>query len=399
MKVLLSPFACEPHKGSEPEVGLRTLLAAASKHDVWLITTGVAARALHPFLREHSLSARITVTPVRLGVNEHELGLASFHRYYDRWQRIMSDRARELDALIGFDVVHHATLANTWTRAGVARVHKPLVWGPVGGGVEPPARLLSLLGTRGMANAAARIVSRRLMAQLPHTRLAPSVAVVPLAQNPTTARRMRVNSSVGVLSNATTVDLSELPFDARSTRTDEILYVGRILPWKGLPLALLTLKELAHRQARLTIIGEGPDLDRVMRLARRLHVHDRVDVVGWMPRDEMLQRLRVATALLFPSLHDEAGMSVAEALSVGTPVVCLDHGGPPEVVRSWPGAAAALVRPGWPRETATAMASALDRFIDAPPPVATSPCEPSVSYAQRIDEAYLAAASRAAEVH
>ena len=36
MKVLLSALACEPGKGSELEVGFQTMLAAASKHDVWV---------------------------------------------------------------------------------------------------------------------------------------------------------------------------------------------------------------------------------------------------------------------------------------------------------------------------------------------------------------------------
>ena len=37
--------------------------------------------------------------------------------------------------------MHHVTLASYWTRTGVAAVEKPLVVGPVGGGVDPPLRL------------------------------------------------------------------------------------------------------------------------------------------------------------------------------------------------------------------------------------------------------------------
>jgi glycosyltransferase involved in cell wall biosynthesis len=38
--------------------------------------------------------------------------------------------------------------------------------------------------------------------------------------------------------------------------------------------------------------------------------------------------------LLFPSLHDESPLTVAEALALGLPVLCLDHGGPPVVARA-----------------------------------------------------------------
>jgi glycosyltransferase involved in cell wall biosynthesis len=36
--------------------------------------------------------------------------------------------------------------------------------------------------------------------------------------------------------------------------------------------------------------------------------------------------------LLFPSMHDAGGWAVAEALSLGCPVICLDRGGPAVVV-------------------------------------------------------------------
>ena len=38
MKILMSALACEPGKGSELEVGFRALLAAASRHEVWVLT-------------------------------------------------------------------------------------------------------------------------------------------------------------------------------------------------------------------------------------------------------------------------------------------------------------------------------------------------------------------------
>jgi hypothetical protein len=46
MKVLLSALACEPDKGSEPEVGFRALLAAASHHEVWVLTLPESIPAL-----------------------------------------------------------------------------------------------------------------------------------------------------------------------------------------------------------------------------------------------------------------------------------------------------------------------------------------------------------------
>src|SRR4029450_10502652 len=57
---------------------------------------------------------------------------------------------------------------------------------------------------------------------------------------------------------------------------------------------------------------------------------------------------------------------IAEALALGTPVVCLDRGGPSELLREWPGARGVAVPPRGPTKTARAMAAAIDGFLGAP---------------------------------
>jgi hypothetical protein len=152
MKVLLSALACEPDKGSEPEVGYRALLAAASQHEVWVLTLPESIPALRRGLEGDPRASSIHLESIPFGSRRLLRDLTSwqFHRRYDRWQRDAGDRALQLDREIGFDVIHHVTLASYWTRAGVAAVGKPLVWGPIGGGMDPPMRLLRELGRRGM---------------------------------------------------------------------------------------------------------------------------------------------------------------------------------------------------------------------------------------------------------
>ena len=67
-------------------------------------------------------------------IHDNKLG---FHWRYDQRQPQVADRALRLGKEVRFDLVHYATLATYWVRAGVAAVPKPLVWGPVGGGMDP----------------------------------------------------------------------------------------------------------------------------------------------------------------------------------------------------------------------------------------------------------------------
>jgi hypothetical protein len=96
-------------------------------------------------------------------------------------------------------------------------------------------------------------------------------------------------------------------------------------------------------------------------------------------------------------LHDEAGLVVAEALSLGTPVVCLDRGGPPELLRCWPNARGAAIAPQSPAKTARAIAASIDQFLSNPPRVVSTPQGSVTSFEQELLWAYKTAVEHRAE--
>ena len=107
-----------------------------------------------------------------------------------------------------------------------------------------------------------------------------------------------------------------------------MLYVGQLLPLKGVALAIRTLTLLP--EWHLVLCGDGPDRARLEKLARRLGVRGRVRFLGRRSREEARRLMKDSgDVLIFPSLHDEGGFAVVEALAAGLPVVCLDRGGPP----------------------------------------------------------------------
>jgi hypothetical protein len=81
---------------------------------------------------------------------------------------------------------------------------------------------------------------------------------------------------------------------------------------------------------------------------------------------------------------------------LGTPVVCLDHGGPAEVVRRWPTSLSRRITPAGPAVTARRIAEAIDGFLADPPPLRSAPVRPNVSFADSLLAAYEQAARSAA---
>jgi glycosyltransferase involved in cell wall biosynthesis len=365
VKILMSALACEPDKGSELEVGFQAMLTAASRHEVWVLTNSGTMAATERAVNSGPFADRIHLVGIPFGVTQEQfaqLSVPGFHVHYSRWQRRAAAVAVELDRRHDFDVVHHATLASYWTRVGVAAVGKPLVLGPVGGGVDPPLKLLTELGARGLVEDASRVLTRHVLGRLSPAATAQRRAVLTFAQNHATARRIRSSGRVVVLSNALSVDLpngSAYP----GTRSSDLVYAGRLIPWKAPMLALRAMRYVKNDGCVLRFCGEGPERARLRRAAARWGIEDRVQFDGWLDRDELLRLVARAGAFIHPSIHEEAGLCVVEALALGTPVICLDHGGPAELVRGWDGAHSAIVAPSSPDRTARAIARGVDELL------------------------------------
>jgi len=113
------------------------------------------------------------------------------------------------------------------------------------------------------------------------------------------------------------------------------VFAGRVVGLKGLHLAVKALKEptLAGLPVKLLIIGNGEALPRLQRLAMDIGVDERIVFHAAVPHAELPALYACADVGLFPGLGEEAfGISVAEAMACGLPVVASYNGGMPEVI-------------------------------------------------------------------
>lgn len=334
-RVLIGAYACGPSDTPEASAGWAFATAAAAHHDVWVITRTIwlpaieRALAADPALAEHLNVVGIDLSPRLVKRKRRAVDL---YWYYVLWQRKLGRIALELHRSVGFDVAHHASFANDWLPSGVTALEGvPIVWGPVGGATRIPVwRLRRWLGVRGVAYEAVRAAATTLPRRIWGDRNARRASIV-VVQNGDVAHRFRRARRVVVESNAA-LDMTALPprgkpEPAGASRT--AVFVGRLIPLKGVAIALAALARPGAADWKLTIYGDGPLRANLEAEAASLGIAERVRFAGHVPRTEVLEAMATADALLFPSMHDQAGWAVAEASSMGTPVVCLPLGGPP----------------------------------------------------------------------
>ena len=123
----------------------------------------------------------------------------------------------------------------------------------------------------------------------------------------------------------------------------ELIFVGGLVPYKACDLAFRAAAAvLRHDLARFTVIGDGPELNRLEQLARTLGIERAVSFCGFLSHDETMQRLRLADVLVFPSVREFGGAVVFEALALGVVPIVADFGGPGDIVQTEVGYKVAL---------------------------------------------------------
>ena len=83
---------------------------------------------------------------------------------------------------------------------------------------------------------------------------------------------------------------------------------------------------------RFTLAGDGPERSNVEKEARRLGVQDRIELLGFVPREKVRDVLASSTLFILPSTKEALSRAVLEALSVGLPVVARKPNGVSDIV-------------------------------------------------------------------
>lgn len=125
-----------------------------------------------------------------------------------------------------------------------------------------------------------------------------------------------------------------------------VLYVGRLVPGKGVPFLLEAIALIAQEMpCELWIAGSGPFEGKLKAKANELGVVKFIQWKGWVPWGEKLfELMREADVIVLPSMSEGLPLVLAEAMSQSLPVIASRVGGIPEIVKD--GISGILVEPG-----------------------------------------------------
>jgi glycosyltransferase involved in cell wall biosynthesis len=329
MRILISAYACCPHRGSEPGIGWGVAGEVAARHSVCVLTSAGNRWHIEQELAAAGMpGARFVFVALPFGL-QCLAGVQCYgYLHYFLWQLWAFHAARGLHREQAFDLVHHVTYGNSWAPSFMGWLGIPFVWS-AGGKEVTPWRFLGILSWRSRIVEGVRNLVLKVFGALTHYCTASRASLILSCSDPSLwDSTMPVRQFLlGGLDPDEMARLQRLP--EPNGGPCRLASIGRLEGWKGFSLALAAFAAV-HKESpdcEYWIIGDGPERQRLEKLAKRLGCRNKVRFVGWVPRAALLEMLSEVDVLVHPSLHEQFGYAVLEAMAAGRPVVCLASGG------------------------------------------------------------------------
>ncbi len=372
LTLLLSCYACEPHRGSEPGVGWAWALGMAKRHETWVLTRTNNRDTIEKELdrlaipeseRPHFVWADLPKWIQRL----KKKGIVSVYLYYLLWQ--FAARSAWERTGIHTDIIHHVTF-NTFAIPGVWwHRQEKIVLGPLGGLSICPTPFLRCFPFPARIREAIRGIACRLWFLNPLFLCARrhADALIFTTEDIRKTLALDTDQSTAFLETAVPLVLerrrNEAPTGKRERR---FVWAGSFEGRKAGDIAIRAFA-LAFRDAVdppvLEMVGDGVLSHRWRRLATALHVESIVRFTGRATQEDLWKKTSDSLAFVFTSVRDTSGNVALESLALGTPVICFNHQGVAEIVDDTCGI---LIEPCSYEQAVVDFAAAMRCLVDDP---------------------------------
>jgi glycosyltransferase involved in cell wall biosynthesis len=347
--ILATAYAVNPYKGSEDGMGWNFVLQIARFNRVIAITRENNRPNIEKYMSENPnplyQNLRFLYFDLPYWMRFWKKGGRGAMIYYLLWQ--WSVVAFVKKQALHFDIAHNLNFHNDWTPSFLWKLGKPFVWGPVGHHpLIPYTYLRAYDRSYWVKDRLTWLVKQFFWKYAASLRRTIHKADHILCMNSSVPTTLGIRGRYSIVPSVATQDFGWAGIETAKEQFS-LISAGRFVPLKGFDLSIRSfalfyhsLPENGQEKCDLTLVGSGPEAGFLAALAAELKVAHKVRFIAWMERSELMEKFKSAAAFLFPS-HEGAGMVVAEALSFGLPVICLDNEGPGQFIHTHCGYAVA----------------------------------------------------------
>lgn len=329
MKVIISAYRCDPNAGGEP---LRSW--------TWInyyLKEGFEVVCLTNKWDKPAIEAQNIDKPNLIfvyvdtpnWVERLYVNTVGVYLHYLLWQKYATKTALNLHKVYKFDLAHHTSYGSLQLGSGLWRLGIPFIMGPMGGGQFAPKAFKKYFYEGWKEEVFRYWVSKLLILFNPNARDAMKNAEIVITENfETQELALRLGAKKTKMFLDAEIEIVDKIFPKAQKKQINILWVGRLLPRKGLKLAIEALSLLKDRvDFKFTIIGDGPFGKRVPGWLKEYGIEEKTQWLGQVPFEHVKSHYKENDLFLFTSLRDSSGAQLFEAMAYGLPIVTLNQSG------------------------------------------------------------------------
>jgi len=369
-KILISAYACSPTKGSEEGRGWNWAVGLAEiGYNVYCVTNFEDKSYIEEELVKLNLpNLHVEFVELAWGLDEKlfDPNKKSVYLHYYLWKKKAANRVVELHRVHNFDIAHHVSYGSIQQGSCLYKLKNcKIIFGPVGGGQMALPIFKQYFGNAWSTEIIRGWVSRLLLMYSKSLHGTLKRATYIISTNYETkilldesrfsdAKKSRLTDIYAIPKSYNNLEFIERP----EHEVLNIIWIGRVIPRKGLNLSLHALSFIPDNVPyKLTIVGGGKSSALIETWINEYKLDaSKIEILGKMPFAEVDKEYRKADIMLFCSMRDTSGTQIMEAMAYSLPLIVLNISGARNLV---PESCAIKIDPSFDDGTAKDIAKAI----------------------------------------
>ena len=342
MNILISAYVSEPGAGSEYGVGWMvptTIAKMQPQHQIYVLTRSRC--------KEKIEQALTTMQLPNLHFLFYDIPKWMFYKdemhsnwgeqiNYLIWQLLIRKYIKKHHKKIGFDVIHHLTFNQYRTPSPGFWLDIPFVFGPIGGAETIASAFWRDLEKHSQRKERIRLKGKDLKVFKWFTTRRNNRKMIICSCEENVKRLSPYAKGCEIrLIPALAYTPEDFPSDNNATIDNGfvMVYAGKAWDWKGIHIFLKAVKKALADNGiddwRVKLIGIRfkEEQEKVTGWVKELGLSERVSLVPFIQRAELLQLMSTCSLSVYPAFRDSGSMSVLEASALGCPTICFNAGG------------------------------------------------------------------------
>lgn len=334
MKVLVNCYACSPYQGSEPGMGWNFVSNLSRMHELHILTECKFKEDIDKYFEGHPEEKAFYhfyfIKRTRWNLLR-KIWPPSYYWTYAAWQRKALAFAKELEAKEHFDLIHQLNMVGYRECGYLWQMGKPMIWGPMGNFNITPWRMLPVMGLYGIVFYTCRnlinLWQMHFSSRVKKAVNACDAIICAMEDDKKAVKKLFGKDSIVIPEVGLAKQSSTSVNILKRTENEKlrICWSGLHISRKALPLLLKAIAQCEQRNnIELHILGDGPFNKQWKQMAQSLNLSSIV-WHGQVSRDEAMDIMKQSHVFAITSLSDATSTVLLEALSIGLPIVALNH--------------------------------------------------------------------------